>query len=165
MSTPTPTGRILATDTGLDLVVTRTLPGSIDDAWASITAPERTARWMGRWEGDAAPGKTVRLQLGFEADAPWSEVRIVACERPRLLHLVLLTAGAPWEVEVELTPAGERCELRFVHRAISADEAAGVGPGWEWYLDQLSASMHDQPLPAFEEYFPAQREYYEQQLP
>lgn len=165
MNAPTPTGRILSTGSGLDLVVTRTLPGSIDDAWASLTEPERTARWMGRWEGDAAPGATVRLQLGFEHDSPWSDVRIVDCEPPRRLRLVLLTPDAPWEVKLELTAAGERSELRFVQRGITAEEAPGVAPGWEWYLDQLAASMRDAPLPSFDDYFPAQRDYYARQLP
>ncbi|MFK4731281.1 SRPBCC family protein [Agromyces mediolanus] len=165
MSTPAPTGRILKTDSGLDLIVTRTLPGSLDDAWASITEPERTARWMGRWEGDAAPGATVRLQLGFEEDSPWSDVKILDCEAPRRLRLALLTPDAPWEVELELTPVGERTELRFVHRAITAEEAPSVAPGWEWYLDQLVASMRGAPLPSFDDYFPAQRAHFAQQLP
>lgn len=164
MTTPTPTGRLVTTDAGLDLVVTRTLPGSIDDAWASITEPDRTARWVGRWEGDAAPGATVRLQLGYEADSPWSDLKIVKCERPRRLHAVILTPGAPWAVELELTPAGSHTELRFTHRGVVADEVPSVAPGWEWYLDQLIASMSGEPLPSFDDYYPGQGPYYQRQI-
>ena len=42
--TPTPTGQVIPTATGRDLVLERILPGSIDDAWASITESDRLAR-------------------------------------------------------------------------------------------------------------------------
>jgi uncharacterized protein YndB with AHSA1/START domain len=44
--TPTPTGRVIPTAIGRDLVLERVLPGSIDDAWASITESDRLARWF-----------------------------------------------------------------------------------------------------------------------
>lgn len=70
MTSPTPTGRIVPTDDGHDLVLTRRLPGSVHDAWASLTEPDRTARWIGRWEGTGGVGARIRLQLGFEEDTP-----------------------------------------------------------------------------------------------
>jgi hypothetical protein len=42
-------------------------------------------------------------------------------------------------------------------------EIADVGPGWEYYLDQLVAVTTDAPLPSWDDYFPALRGYYEQQ--
>ena len=38
--------------------------------------PERTVRWFGQWEGDAAPGRTVRVQMAYEDGAPWSDLRV-----------------------------------------------------------------------------------------
>ena len=51
---PIPTGRLFRTDTGSDLVLSRTFRASAEDVWASLTEPERTARWFGPWKGDAA---------------------------------------------------------------------------------------------------------------
>jgi hypothetical protein len=39
-------------------------------------------------------------------------------------------------------------------------DISNVGPGWEYYLDLLVASRDDRPLPAFDDYFPAQQAYY-----
>jgi hypothetical protein len=36
-----------------------------------------------------------------------------------------------------------------------------VGPGWEYYLDNLVASRDGAPLPDFDDYYPAQAAYYE----
>ena len=40
-----------------------------------------------------------------------------------------------------------------------------VGPGWEYYLDMLVAAHGGQPLPSFDDYFPAQQGYYEGLVP
>ncbi len=62
----TPTGRIIRTPAGRDLVLTRTFRAPIEDVWASITEPERTARWFCSWTGDAAPGRSVTFRLVLE---------------------------------------------------------------------------------------------------
>lgn len=164
MTSPTPNGQIITTADGLDLVVTRTLPGSLADAWASITEPDRTARWMGRWEGEAGPGKTVRMQLGFEDDSPWADVKIIACEAPHRLHVEMLGADSPWGLAFELSAAGDNTALRFTQYKINPAEVSGVAPGWEWYLDQLVATMAGAELPNFSDYVPAQSAYYTAQL-
>jgi uncharacterized protein YndB with AHSA1/START domain len=50
---PTPTGHLIKSVDGRDLVLTRTFRAPIDDVWASITESERTARWFAR--GRATP--------------------------------------------------------------------------------------------------------------
>ncbi|WP_028479586.1 SRPBCC family protein [Nocardia sp. CNY236] len=160
-TTPTPTGRLVPSADGHDLVVTRTLPGSIEDAWVSITEPQRTARWIGRWEGTGALGETVKLQLGFEESSPWSDVEITECDAPQRLRVLITDENEPWDISIDLTSAGERTELRFVMCRVDLTTIGEIGPGWEYYLDQLVASISGVPLPAFGDYFPAQREYYE----
>ncbi|MEU8105758.1 ATPase, partial [Nonomuraea muscovyensis] len=63
---PTPTGRLFRTDTGSDLVLRRTFRAPAEDVWASLAESDRTARWFGPWEGDAAPGRTIKVQLAYE---------------------------------------------------------------------------------------------------
>src|SRR5690606_35686140 len=116
-NTPTPTGRLVPTGDGHDLVLTRILPGSLDDAWAGVTEPERTARWIGRWEGTGAVGETIKLRLGFEDDAPVSDVKITECAAPHRLRVLTIDESGSWDVSLTLAPVGERTELTFtMHR-------------------------------------------------
>ena len=55
--TPEPTGRVIRTESGRDLVLTRRFEASIEDVWASVTEPVRTARWFGSWTGKGEAGQ------------------------------------------------------------------------------------------------------------
>lgn len=156
-----PTGRLFGTPTGSDLVLTRTFRAPIEDVWASVTEPERTARWFGPWEGDAAPGRTVRLQMGFEEQAPWCDLHIDACAPPRRLAVSTVDEHGSWRLELLLSEADGVTELRLVHHLDSEDRIGEVGPGWEYYLDMLVAARDGAPQPAFDDYYPAQRPYFE----
>lgn len=164
-TTPIPTGQVVEGTDGLDLMVTRTLPGTVQDAWASMTEPERTARWMGRWEGTGAPGETIKVQMGFEDDSPWVDVKITQCDAPHRLRVLTLSDHGSWDLSFELASVGDRSELRFVHHGVIRTEVGNVGPGWEYYLDQLVAAATEAPAPSWDDYFPTQQEYFEKQVP
>jgi uncharacterized protein YndB with AHSA1/START domain len=153
---PKPTGHVL----GKDLILTRTFRAPIADVWTSVTESESTARWFGRWEGDAGAGKTVRLQLLHEKGQPWTSVTIEKCEAPR--HLVVTTKDdfGEWRLELTLTQMGDSTELRFVHHLSDRKHAGDTGPGWEYYLDMLVAARDGKALPSFDDYYPAQKAHY-----
>jgi len=155
-----PTGRILPTADGVDLVLTRLIRGTVDDVWASITESERTARWFGRWEGDAAPGSTVRVQLGFEEGTPWSDARIETCDPPQHLAITTLDESGSWHLEITLSAQEEKTTLTFVQHLKNADGAGDIGPGWEYYLDNLIASREGTALPKFDDYYPSMQYHY-----
>ncbi|WP_437630205.1 SRPBCC family protein [Sorangium sp. So ce854] len=157
---PRPTGRVRSTATGADLVITRSFRAPIEDVWQSVTAPESTARWIGPWEGEAGPGKTVRLQMAFEKGAPWCNVSIDACEPPHRLAASMKDDSGDWRLELSLTAKGDTTELVFVQHLTDRALAGDVGPGWEYYLDMLVASRLGELLPDFSDYYPAQRDYY-----
>lgn len=158
---PTPTGRLDRTAGGSDLVLTRTFRASVEDVWASVTDPQRAARWFGPWEGRGAPGQTIKVQLLFEEQTPWSDVRIDVCEPPHHLAVTVLDAHGAWRMEVRLSGAAGGTELQLVHH-LDSDAAVGeVGPGWEYYLDNLIASRDGTALPTFDDYYPAQKAYFE----
>jgi uncharacterized protein YndB with AHSA1/START domain len=158
-----PTGRLLAIDQGRDLVVTRSFRAPIADVWASITESERTARWFASWTGDAAPGRTIRYTLAFEEGAPEADMTIDACDPPHHLAVSASDEHGTWRLEARLRQVDETTELTFVHH-LDDDAAAGeVGPGWEYYLDMLVASRDRLPVPDFDDYYPAQKAYYEAQ--
>ena len=156
---PQATGRILRTDQGHDLVIVRTFNASIEDVWASITESERTARWFASWTGDPGPGRTLQYRMGFEADGPPGEMVIDACEAPR--HLAVRTLGDyAWRLEVHLSEKDGVTELRFTHHLEDGMDVGSIGPGWEYYLDNLVASRTGDALPDFNDYYPSQKQYY-----
>ena len=156
---PTPTGRLV----GDDLVLTRTFRAPIADVWASLTDPERTARWFGPWRGDAAPGRTIQVQMVQEEGKPWMDMTIHTCEPPHRLALSAAGEDGGWQMDVELVESAGMTELRFTHHLTGKFGVGEVGPGWEWYLDTLVASRDGQPAPDFNDYYPAMKEHFEAQ--
>jgi uncharacterized protein YndB with AHSA1/START domain len=156
---PTPTGRLF----GNDLVLTRTFRAPIDDVWAGLTEPERTARWFGPWQGEAAPGRTVKVQMIHEEGQPWMDMTIDACEPPRRLAISAGDENDRWLMEMELTESAGVTELRFTQHLTSTESVGEVGPGWEYYLDALVAAREERPLPDFNDYYPALKDHFEAQ--
>ena len=154
--TPPPTGRLR----GNDLVLTRQFRAPIEDVWTSITDPSSTARWFGRWEGTPGTGNEIRVQMGFEDGQPWLTKLIEVCEPPRRLILKSVGSSFTSRLELALAPTADGCELEFIHHAVDRAHVGDVGPGWEYYLDNLVASRGDGPLPKFDSYYPAQKAYF-----
>lgn len=159
--TPLPTGRLFGTENGVDLVLTRTFRAPVEDVWASLTESERTARWFGPWTGEPGPGRTIKVQLRFEEGEPWMEARIEECAPPRQLRLRTEDEVGVWRLSLLLSEVDGTTELKFVHHRENRDGVGEIGPGWEYYLDNLVASREDQPLPSFDDYYPAQKAHYE----
>jgi uncharacterized protein YndB with AHSA1/START domain len=157
---PSPTGRLLRTDDGSDLIITRTFRAPIEDVWASVTESDRTARWFGAWKGDAALGRTIKVQMAYEEQAPWMDMRIDACEPPRRLALSADDEQGGWHLELLLAESAGTTELRFVQHLETEDGLGQIGPGWEYYLDLLVASRDDSPKPEFDAYYPSMEPYY-----
>jgi uncharacterized protein YndB with AHSA1/START domain len=153
---PKPTGHVR----GNELILTRTFRATIDDVWTSVTDSDSTARWFGRWEGEAGEGKTVRLQMLHEKGQPWMEVRIEKCEPPRHLVVQAKDDYGEWRLELTLAQQAETTTLHFVHHLSDRKLAGDVGPGWEYYLDMLVAARAGQSLPAFDDYYPSQKAHY-----
>ncbi len=156
-----PVGRLFPTADGHDLIVSRTFRAPIEDVWASVTESERTARWFGAWQGDAAPGNTIKVQMAYEDQAPWFDMRIDACDPPRRLALSATDEAGGWRLELLRSHADGRTELQLVHHLDSTDQVGDTGPGWEFYLDLLVAAREGSATPSFEDYYPAMKAYYD----
>jgi uncharacterized protein YndB with AHSA1/START domain len=144
---------------GNDLVLTRRFEAPIEDVWMSITRSESTARWYGSWTGTPGAGNIIKIRMVFEKDGPELEAHIEACEPPRRLAL---TSKGEYGVRLEITLAqnGSVTELRFVHHLTDRKLARDMGPGWEYYLDNLVAARAGEELPAFDEYYPSMQAHY-----
>jgi uncharacterized protein YndB with AHSA1/START domain len=144
-------------------VLTRTFRAPIDDVWASVTESERTARWFGSWTGEPGPGRTIHVTMGFEEGAEAQAMTIAACEAPRHLALRSESEYGIWHLELHLAEAAGVTELRFTQHLDDKLNVGDVGPGWEYYLDNLVASREGRPPVDFKDYYPAQKAYYEEQ--
>lgn len=139
MTTP-PIATLLA---GGVLRFERAVALSREDAWTVLTDPERTAQWIGPWDGDPASGE-ISLTMTAEEPGPPSRVTIRECAAPRRL---VVETGAPmeWEpiVTVEPDPEhpedGERCVVALEQEVPEPEMASMVGPGWDFYLDRYVA--------------------------
>lgn len=158
---PNPSGRLVRTPAGRDLVLTRTFRAPIEDVWASITESERTARWFGSWTGEPGVGNVIQVRMGFEEGAPPVDMTIVACEPPRRVGLRGPEAHGSWHLEAHLTERDGTTELRFVHHLDDGVDVGSVGPGWEYYLDLLVSSREGRGPVQFGDYYPGQKGYYE----
>lgn len=157
--TSTPTGRLFDGN----LVLTRTFRAPIEDVWASLTESERTARWFGPWEGDAGPGRTIKVQMVQEEGKPWFDMTVDACEPPRRLAVSAGEDDGRWHLELVLSEDSGVTELRFTQQLTTTDGIGEVGPGWEFYLDALVASRDGTPMPSFDDYYPSMKEHFESQ--
>ena len=86
---------------------------------------------------------------------------IEACEPPERLVVSTVDEHGNWRLEARFSEAGGDTELAFIHHLSSDTPIGEVGPGWEYYLDMLVASRDGGPTPKFDEYYPAQKAYFE----
>lgn len=165
--TPTPTGRVVERDGRHVLVQTREFRAPIEDVWAAVTEPERLARWIGTWSGDPASG-SVRFEMLFEGDEHPGETMVIReCEPPHRLHVTSQSADETWLLDVDLAHADGVTTLTLSQPGVTAEQAAGVGPGWEYYLDRLvdAETGGDPSQRDFErDYYPAMAAHYTAQF-
>ena len=128
----------------------RSWPDPIDDVWSALTEPERMVRWIGRYEGERAPGAEGLLFMTFEegGEESGSPATIVECQPPR--RLVLQTQGPgpdPWRMELDLSEQDGRTLLRFRQVFAPGTDVADIAGGWHWYLDKLDSVLTGRPGP------------------
>jgi len=162
--TPSTTGR-RATRNGYDSVVfDRTFRAPIESVWAAITESDRLERWVGTWTGDPSTG-SVLFRMNAEGDDVKAETfTIDSCDPPHRIALTSNVEGEQrvWHFLLELTENAGTTTLTFSQSVPDAEMAAGVGPGWEYYLDRLVAAETGADVAAidFDSYFPAQSAHY-----
>lgn len=161
-----PTGRIEQRDGQAVLVQSRQLSAPIEDVWDAVTDPARLARWIGTWEGDPASG-SVQFQMLFEDGAAAETMTIRVCEPPHRLHLTSEVGEDVWLLDLDLTHADGVTTVTLSQLGITAEQVAGVGPGWDYYLDRFvdAETGADPSLRDFDrDYYPATAEHYTAQF-
>ncbi|MFC4494088.1 SRPBCC family protein [Streptomyces ovatisporus] len=159
--TPKPNGALDRTETGPDLVLTRTFQAPITDVWDSLTESERTARWFGPWAGSPGAGRTISVTMAAEEGSPEMQMKIEACEPPYHLSVSAVDEYGTWHLEAQLTEREGVTHLRFVQHLTDTSGVGETGPGWEYYLDRLTAAVRAEPMPEFDDYYPGMKGYYD----
>jgi uncharacterized protein YndB with AHSA1/START domain len=136
------------------LVFRRSWPDPAADVWAALTDPERSARWIGRYDGERAAGAEGPFTMTAEDGAPVGRVRIEECAPPHRLVLRFLDEVA-WRIELDLTEDGGRTTLLFTQVLPDDTGLADIATGWHWYLDRLEAVLTGAPPPPAWEQFQA----------
>ncbi|MFE6971365.1 SRPBCC family protein [Isoptericola sp. NPDC057653] len=156
------TGTVEHGAAGPELVLTRSFDATAPDVWASVTEPHLLDRWVGRWEGDPTSGRVRFFMTSESPDAEAAECVITRCEPPHRYAVDTAAPGGVWHLALELAESGGVTTLTFRQRLGADDDAASIGPGWEYYLDRLVAVRSGRPAGdvAWESYYPAQREHY-----
>ena len=116
------------------VVFPRRLPMSRDQAWAAVTDPARTARWIGSWSGDPASG-TVEMTMSAEEGSPAETVGVLRCEAPNLVVVRIGPDG--WVVTVRIEGDDDEVTISLEQDIADAESASDIGPGWDFYLDRL----------------------------
>lgn len=136
-----PSGHVRTTDAGRDLVLVRIFRASIDDVWASLTEPDRFARWYGTLEGETGVGRTVTVAMTAEEQVVEEPATILECDPPTRLVVELGGQQPPWHLTVDLAEADGVTTMTFTH-ALAADvDVTDIGPGWEFYADRFTAAL------------------------
>lgn len=137
---------------GIDQVVLeRTFRAGIDDVWAACTDPIRMERWIGTWTGDPASGEVAFRMTAEGDDVPEEIYDVEACDPPHRFVVRSRStqpfsedgSGEPitWVLRLELREEAGSTRLSFTQQVPHVDVVASVGPGWEYYLDRLAASL------------------------
>lgn len=142
------------------VVFPRRLPLSREDAWAAVTDPARTARWIGSWSGDPASG-TVEMTMSAEEGSPAESVAVLRCEAPDLVVVRIGPDG--WVITVRIEGDDDEVTISLEQDIADADAASGIGPGWDFYLDRLveaEAGRDPEALRFSPDYHPALADHY-----
>jgi uncharacterized protein YndB with AHSA1/START domain len=126
----------------------RSWPVPVEEVWSVLTAPDRTIRWIGSYEGERAVGATGTFTMTHEEEVAAQPMTILACDRPRQLVVQWVEeAGGGMRVDLELSTQKGGAALRFVQVFDADVHVTDYALGWHWYLDKFEAELAGAPGP------------------
>jgi uncharacterized protein YndB with AHSA1/START domain len=140
-------GEVSEVTAGVQVRFRRSWPDPIADVWAALTESDRTARWIGTYEGERRVGGAGTLTMTEEEGEPAGQpMRIVECDPPRRL-VVQWESEEAWRIALDLTEEQGRTVLVFTQVFAPGTDAGDYVLGWHWYLDKLDAALAGGPGP------------------
>ncbi|HYI33272.1 MAG TPA: SRPBCC domain-containing protein [Glaciibacter sp.] len=154
-----PTGRLSHRDDGLYVMMDRLFSAPVIEVWASMTRPAELSKWIGTYSGSPQTG-AVKFLMNAEEGAEWEYVSILECRAPHRFKADFGTGEDTWRALFHLVQGEGMTTLTFGQRLRTPAEVATIGPGWDYYLDRLVAARAGKPMPVWEDYHPAFKQYY-----
>ena len=139
-------GQVTEVPEGVQVQVRRSGPDPIEDVWAALTESDRTARWIGTYEGERRVGGSGTLTMTHEEQSVGEPMRIVECDPPRRL-VVEWESEQAWRIQLDLAVEQDRTVLLFTQVFAPGTDAGDYVLGWHWYLDKLGAEVTGAPGP------------------
>lgn len=153
-----PNGRVVRDADGLELIVERTVDAPAQEVWDWLTLPKHLELWIGTWEGTPGVGKVISFTMTAEPGAEPEPVTIQVCQPAN--HFLADLGNQGWRIGFSLAEIGATTIIFFTQRLANAADAASIGPGWEYYLDRMIAARSGNPVPIWDDYYPAFAPYY-----
>lgn len=150
---PTATGRRHGDGT---MSFRRPLPLTVEETWAAITDPQRTARWFGPWSGDPSAGPIV-VTMTAEEGSPDMPATVLEARRSERLRLQAGEGPDAWVLTLTVESAPEGSAVTLIQVIEDPQTASSIGPGWDYYLDRLVAAETGGDVAAIEfdpDYYP-----------
>lgn len=126
----------------LTVVRRQQVPRPLNETWLYLTEPALLSKWFANVD-DFTAGAPFRFDFG---DGDYFAGQVFAWEEPRRLgiHWQFMGLGPGFDIEFALSPLGaQSTEVTVQDRgALSADEAASLGEGWEDFLARLASFVH-----------------------
>jgi uncharacterized protein YndB with AHSA1/START domain len=128
----------------------RTLPASLEKAWAFLTEPARLPEWYGEGTIEPREGGKVELMGGHIRG-------VITGWRPRQFLAYTWNAFSPGEtvsvwpvtyLEFALAPDGGATRLTLTHRPIPGRMQPQTMMGWHTFLDMLDAGARGEKVQA-----------------
>jgi len=133
-------GQVTDVPEGVQVQFRRSWPDPIEDVWAALTESDRTARWIGTYEGERRVGGSGTLTMTHEEQSAGEPMRIVECDPPHRL-VVQWESEQAWRIQLDLAEEQGRTVLRFTQVFTAGTDAGDYVLGWHWYLDQFDAEL------------------------
>jgi uncharacterized protein YndB with AHSA1/START domain len=158
------------------LTIQRLLPGPIERVWSYLTESDLRRQWMASgdmelkvgapfeltWRNDELTDPPGKKPDGFGREHSMKS-EITECDPP---HRLSFTWGSTGGVTFALEPRGSRVLLTVIHRRLSREVMAMVGPGWHAHLDVLVARISgEQVVGPFWDRWVSLKKEYERRLP
>jgi uncharacterized protein YndB with AHSA1/START domain len=148
-------GRVTEVPEGVQVQFRRSWPDPIEDVWAALTESDRTARWIGTYEGERRVGGAGTLTMTHEEQSAGEPMRILECDPPRRL-VVQWESEQAWRIQLDLAEERGRTVLLFTQVFPPGTDAGDYVLGWHWYLDGLGAEVSGgQAPPAWDDFVAA----------
>lgn len=160
--TPIPTGKLAHGTESPELQFEREFNLPIDTVWDAMTRSDELSKWIGRWDGDPSSGQVAFYMTAESEDAEAETVTIRECDRPHRFAADTSVGEGAWHLRFELRSEGTTTVLLFA-QVVENEPLGSVGPGWDYYLDRLAASLGGNDVTAvdWDDYYPSMSRYYE----